>query len=187
VINRAAARRGDGKTARRDRAILALLFDLGLRRGELCGLDLADVERNQESKPAAVWIKGKGHQEKQRLTVPAATGRILADWLEIRRAWAGALFHRLDGHLTTSSRLSGTAVYLIVRQLGRAARVLRPVRPHGLRHSAATTAPDYGRDVRDVQRFTRHKSLDMVLRYDDQLRDTAGEIADLLSRRRDAD
>jgi site-specific recombinase XerC len=39
-----AASTGDGPRPRRDRAILALLFDLGLWRSELCGIDLADVE-----------------------------------------------------------------------------------------------------------------------------------------------
>ena len=46
---------------------------------------------------------------------------------------------------------------------------------HGLRHSAATSALDAGRDLRDVRRLTRHRSLEMVLRYDE--RDVAGEIA----------
>ena len=45
LMTRAAAAMGDRKLARRDRAVLAMLFDLGLRRAELCGLDLADVEQ----------------------------------------------------------------------------------------------------------------------------------------------
>ena len=57
--------------------------------------------------------------------------------------------------------------------------------PHGLRHSAATSALDAGRDLRDVRRFTRHRSLEMVLRYDDMRRDVAGEIARDLAGRRD--
>jgi integrase len=57
--------------------------------------------------------------------------------------------------------------------------------PYGLRHSAATSALDDGRDVREVRKFTRHRSLEMVLKYDDQRRDVAGEIARDLADRRD--
>jgi integrase/recombinase XerC len=186
LINRAAAAMGDSPRARRDRAILALLFDLGLRRAELCGLDLADVEMNANGLPATVAIVGKGHREKERLTVPDVTGQALAAWIEARGNHAGPLFERCDGRpVDPDVRLSGETVRQVVERLGRAAGVGRTVRPHGLRHAAATAALDAGKHVRDVKKFTRHSSLDMVLRYDDARRDTAGEIADLLSRRRE--
>jgi integrase/recombinase XerC len=187
LMNRKAAARGDGKLARRDRAILALLFDLGLRRAELCGLDLADVERSENALPAAVWIIGKGHREKQRLTMPEPTGRALAAWLEVRGDHDGPLFHRLDGHAgKAGERFSGESVRRIVKELGEHAEVPRAVLPHGLRHSAITAALDarHG-DVRSVQRFSRHSSLDMVIRYDDRRGDVAGEIANDLAHRRE--
>jgi integrase/recombinase XerC len=186
LINRAAAAMGNGKRAQRDRAILAVLFDLGLRRAELCRLDLDDVETNANGLPAAVMVLGKGHREKVRLTVPEATGQALAAWIEVRGNDPGPLFQRCDGHrVDPDARLSGEAVRQVVDRLGTAAGTARRVRPHGLRHAAATAALDAGKDVRDVRKFTRHATLDMVLRYDDARRDTAGEIADLLSRRRE--
>jgi integrase/recombinase XerC len=185
LMTRAAAAMGDGKQAKRARAILAMLFDAGLRRAELCGLDLADVEIGEHGLPEAVLIIGKGHRERVRLTLPKATGQALAEWIALRGEHQGALFHRLDGReIDEGSRLSGESVRRIIGQLGVAAGLRRAVRPHGLRHAAATTALDAGRDVRDVRKFTRHATLDMVLRYDDQRRDTAGEIANLLAARR---
>jgi integrase/recombinase XerC len=80
-----AASIGDGPRERRDRAVLALLFDLGLRRAELCGIDRADVEAGPAG-PAAVWIRGEGRAEKGRLTLPGPTARALAAWLEVRGA-----------------------------------------------------------------------------------------------------
>ena len=70
LLFRAADRMGDRKLARRDRAIAALLFDLGLRRAEVCKLDLADVELNLDlpiTRPleGAVWVLGKGKTERQ--------------------------------------------------------------------------------------------------------------------------
>ena len=44
LLWRAAIGAGTDSRARRDRAILACLFDLGLRRAELCNLDRADIE-----------------------------------------------------------------------------------------------------------------------------------------------
>ena len=61
---------------------------------------------------------------------------------------------------------------------------LKRVRPHGLRHSAATTLLDQGCRVQDVQKFGRWATLDMVLTYEDARHDTAGELAGLLARRR---
>jgi integrase/recombinase XerC len=178
--------RGDGPRQCRDRAIVAMLFDLGLRRGELCALELADVEAGPAG-PVAVWILGKGRGEKERITLPEATAAALAAWLAVRGDRPGPVVHRLDGVETDpATRLSGESVRRIIGRLGRAAGLSRPLRPHGLRHSAATTALDAGRDVREVRRFTRHRSLEMVLRYDDLRRDIAGEIARGLSGLREA-
>jgi integrase/recombinase XerC len=164
--------------------VLALLFDLGLRRAERCGIDRAVVEPGPAG-PAAVWIRGKGRAERERLTLPGPTARALAAWIEARGDRPGPLVHRLDGVGGEPGRLSGESVRRIVRRLGEAAGLSRPIRPHGLRHSAATSALDAGRDVRDVRKFTRHRSLEMVLRYDDRRRDVAGEIARGLADRRD--
>ena len=186
LLSRAGVAAGDKPRARRDRAIFACLFDLGLRRAELCNLDRADIEAGPDGRPVAVWVRGKGRLEKERLTLPDPTAAALVQWNEARGNATGPLFHRLDGpKLDPEVRLSGESVRRIIRRLGKAAGLPRDVRPHGLRHSAATSALDAGRDLRDVRRFTRHRSLEMVLRYDDMRRDVAGEIARDLAGRRD--
>ena len=157
-----------------------------MRRAELCNLDRADVEAGPDGRPAAIWIRGKGRTEKERMTLPDQTAAALVEWIEARGNESGPLFHRLDGPKPAPDvRLSGESVRRIVRRLGKSAGLPRDVRPHGLRHSAATSALDAGRDLRDVRRFTRHRSLEMVLRYDDMRRDVAGEIARDLAGRRD--
>src|SRR4051794_24693415 len=114
-----------------------------MRRAELCGIDPADVEPGP-SRPVAVWIPGEGRSEKERLTLPPQTARALAAWIELRGDRPGPLVHRLDGVDGEPGRLSGESVRRIVRRLGEAAGLSRPVRPHGLRHSAATSALDAG-------------------------------------------
>jgi len=53
------------KKALRDRAILRLLFDCGLRRVEVCRLDVHDFDVDQ------IWVRGKGLK---RVTLPSVSG-----------------------------------------------------------------------------------------------------------------
>ncbi len=171
---------------RRDRAILALLFDLGLRRAEFCGLDLADVEPAADGSPAAVADRRQGPA--RAATAHPARGDGRGPWRRGSRRGAttrGRVFHRLDG--PDPDRRSASRANRCGGSSGAWARrpsVGRVVRPHGLRHAAITAALDAGKDVRIVQKFSRHKTLDMVLKYDDERGDIAGEVAGLLSRRR---
>jgi integrase/recombinase XerC len=165
----------DGRTnpkAVRDRAILLTLFSQGLRRKELVGLDYpGDLDLDG----GGLWVVGKGRTERERLTLPAETAAALRDWLGARGTAAGPLFVALDrahrGH-----RLTGQAVYDVVSGLGARAGV--KTWPHALRHLAITRALDLtGGDVRAVQKFSRHKDVRVIQRYDDARVDSAGEIA----------
>jgi integrase/recombinase XerC len=164
----------------RDLAIIRLLHDLGLRRGELVALDLADVELAAGA--ASVAVVGKGRTEATRLTLPDPTRDALANWVERRGEDPGPLFVRLDRAASGPDRLTDTAVFLVVRALGRKADLSRDTRPHGLRHEAITRALDrtHG-DIRTVQRFSRHADPKTLLRYDDCRRDLAGDVANLVA------
>jgi len=64
----------------------------------------------------------------------------------------------------------------MVRDLGR--KIGLKVWPHGLRHAAITEALDLtGGNVRAVQRFSRHRDVRILERYDDNRRDLGGEVA----------
>jgi integrase/recombinase XerC len=176
---RLAAESGRAKPVR-DLAIIRLLHDLGLRRGELVALDLADVELAAGA--ASVAIVGKGRTDKARLTLPDPTRDALAEWVERRGEEPGPLFVRLDRAAAGPDRLTDTGVYLLVQGLGRKAGLARPTRPHGLRHEAITRALDRTNgDVRTVQRFSRHADPKTLLRYDDCRRDLAGDVARLVA------
>ncbi len=172
-----------GPQAVRDRCIVRLAYDLGLRRAEITRLDLADVDLAA----GVVWVLGKGRSEKAKLTLPDPTAAALRAWLEVRGREPGpdaspgaspapaplfiALAPPHRGH-----RLTGHTVYRIVRQLGEAAGVR--ARPHGIRHAAVTAVLDLsGGDVRAARKFSRHSSLETVLKYDDNRADMAGQFA----------
>jgi integrase/recombinase XerC len=157
--------------ALRDRALLRLLYDLGLRRAEVVGLDVADVDLAA----GTVAVLGKGRTQKVNLTLPPATRAALAAWLAVRSVPSGPLFTSLD-RASRGRRLSGMGVYLVVRQLGECVGLR--VRPHGLRHAAITRALDLtGGDIRSVQKFSRHKDVRLLQRYDDNRQDLGGVVA----------
>jgi len=167
--------RNDAKGAR-DRAMLHLLFDLGLRRAEVVSLDLEHLDLEGGS----VSVMGKGRRERISLTLPEPTSAALSAWLEYRGEEAGALFFSLDTGGHPGGRLTGRGLHKTVAAIGR--KVGLKVWPHGLRHAAVTTALDMtGGDVRSVARFSRHMDIRVLTRYDDNRADTAGAIACLIA------
>ena len=85
------AGRSDGKAVR-DRALLRLLYDLGLRRAEVVGLDVDDLDLAA----GRIAVLGKGRTQKVALSLPRATHEALAAWLAVRGAQPGPLFMALD-------------------------------------------------------------------------------------------
>lgn len=164
--------------AARDLAILRLLYDLALRRGEVAGIRLQDLDL----KARVVKIQGKGQTEPVLLTLPPGTAAAVQAWLSWRGTAPGPLFHRLDpggDNLDELHPITGRAVWDVVHGLGLACGLV--ARPHGLRHSAITDALDAGFDVREVRFFSRHRKLDHVVIYDDNRKDLGGAIAARLS------
>lgn len=156
----------------RDAAIVRLLYDLGLRRGELHGLDLEHVRRDRP----ALSVLAKGQVEREEIALPAPTAAVLSSWLELRGPDPGPLFLGLAGP-NRGRRLSGHSFYRIVQKLGRLSGV-GDVRPHGLRHAAITKALDtFGGDLRKARAFSRHKKMETLGVYDDARRAPAAEVA----------
>ena len=161
----------------RDRALLRILYELGLRRNEAVSVDLEHLNLEQG------WVKvlGKAQRQRQMLTLPDKTKEALRAWLKVRGEEPGALFLALD-RANWGRRLSGDGLHWICESVGKMAGI--EVKPHGLRHAAITDALDATNgDIRAVRRFSRHKSLDMLLIYDDNRKDMGGEISRMLSER----
>lgn len=143
-----------GPIALRDRVILELLYGSGIRVGELCGLDLDDVDTGRR----VLRVIGKG--DKQR-TVPfgVPADHALQAWLSHGRprlatdgSGAALLLGARGGRLNqrTARTVVATAVAAIDGpRMG----------PHGLRHSAATHLLEGGADLRVVQELLGHSSL----------------------------
>ena len=165
--------------AARDIALVRLLHDLALRRGEVVSLDLADFDMAARR----LWVTGKGRTEKTPLTLPGPTLAAISAWISSRGEIPGPLFTTFDptrkGNL--SRRLTGQGLWTIIKALGKAASVTN-ARPHGLRHAGITRGLDLtGGDVRAVQRFSRHANLQTLITYDDNRTDLGGKVAALVA------
>jgi site-specific recombinase XerD len=157
----AAADADEGPQAARHRAMLALLADLGLRVGELVGLDVTDLGRERGHR--TIRFIGKGGKPRRRALAPG-TAAALDAYLAVRPGPAeGPLF------ITTSgARVDRHAVFRLVRRLARSAGIpaWANLSPHSLRHAFATTARDEGVPLEDVQDAMGHADPRTTRRYD---------------------
>lgn len=177
----AALAAGGDQKALRDRAMLRLLFDRGLRRGEVVALNVADYDPVRP----AVRVIGKGHRDAEWLTISRGAADAVDAWLDLcGRFYAlkpdQPLLLSFDKARKGSGRLTGRSVGRIVSAVAEAAGV-GPVRPHGLRHSAITEVLNLsGGDVRSARQFSRHADLRTLALYDDARVDVGGELAERL-------
>lgn len=177
----AAADAGDGAPRTiRDRAMLRVCHDLGLRVAELIGLDLEHIE--VDGLPRFAWVLGKGRKERERLSLPANTAAPLAEWVTVRGDSPGPLFVRLDRAAAGPTRLTERSAARTVRKLALRAGVDRVMSPHKLRHHAISDVlKRNGGNIIKAQKFSRHADPKMLLVYLDDLEDHAGEMASLIA------
>jgi len=146
----------------RDGAMLALMYGAGLRRSEVVGLDLADLD---VATGALTVRQGKGHKDR---IVYATNGThdALLDWLTVRGEGAGPLFLPVNkGGRVGDRRLTGQAVFYIVGRRAAQAGVAR-FSPHDLRRTTISHLLDAGADIVTVQRLAGHASVTTTARYD---------------------
>ena len=142
--------------ARRDRALLEILYGTGARISEAVGIDIDDLDREE----GALLLRGKGG--KQRI-VPVGSFALAAieTYLTTARpalvsstVSTAALFLNARG-----GRLSRQSAWTVLTRTARLAGVGVDVSPHTLRHSFATHLLDGGADVRVVQELLGHASV----------------------------
>ena len=140
--------------ARRDVAIVEVLYAGGIRVGELCSLDASSVDADRQ----VLRVHGKGDKER---TVPVGDPalRALAAWCSVRELIAApaagpALFVGDRG-----GRIDPRVVRRLVHRALASVPDAPDLGPHGLRHAMATHLLEGGADLRSVQEILGHASL----------------------------
>jgi len=152
--------------ALRDRALLELLYATGARIGEVCGLSLADFDRENR----LVRVFGKGAKER---VVPfgRAAEAAIDDWLVAGRPhmlpvrWARRGDEVAVFLNTRGARLSRQSAWAVVKRYGEQVGLADKLSPHVLRHSCATHLLDHGADLRIVQELLGHASISTTQVY----------------------
>jgi len=148
--------------ARRDAALLPILYGGGLRRSEAVALDVTDY--NPETTELRVR-EGKGR--KDRIVYATNGARAALDaWLVVRGPEPGPLFWPAAGRGRdlVNRRMSDQAVLLVLRKRAREARVA-PFTPHDLR-TAVRNLVRVGVPQSVAMKMTGHKTDSVFRRYD---------------------
>jgi integrase/recombinase XerC len=162
-----------GAMAVRDRTILALAHDAGLRRDEIESIDLEHLDWENDR----VWVRAKMKASRVAVTFNKDIQIEVRKWIAIRGEQPGALFTNFDSS-GKGDRLTGTSIDRICKKYG-----LGHV--HGLRHLAITEALELTNgNVAEVMKFSRHADPKTVMIYDDNRKNAAGAISEQLANRR---
>lgn len=145
--------------AQQAHTIVTVLYATGMRRAELIGLKMKDID----TASGMVKVLGKGNKERLLPLVPLAQQHIAA-YIKVRNA----TFETDDYHLFLTVRgrpLYPKAVYRAVRDfLGRITTATHRS-PHVLRHAFATHLLDGGSELYAVKDLLGHASLAATQRY----------------------
>lgn len=134
----------------RDTAIMELLYASGVRRAEVAGVRLADVDLAERT----IRITGKGNKQRIVVINRSAAAAIEA-YLRVRpRSADPALFLGRGGRALTPKH-----VWRIFNNIYRVSGIQKHASPHTLRHSFATHLVENGVDLETVRELLGHESL----------------------------
>jgi site-specific recombinase XerD len=130
------------RNALRNAAMMELAYGSGLRRGEICSLNIEDIDFER----ARAHVTGKGSRQRI-VPLTGSSSKLLREYICSRRATRGPLFISERG-----KRIGGITVgWIFKKKIG--------TRPHLLRHACATHMLKHGCDLRIIQQLLGHSSL----------------------------
>jgi integrase/recombinase XerD len=153
--------RGDEPIARRDRAILEVMYASGLRASETISLEVGDIDFRQ----GLVRTEGKGSRERL-VPIGQTAQTAVRSYLSgaraelLRSPEEKALFLNFRG-----GPLTRQGLYKIIRRRAAEAGLSAKSSPHTLRHSFATHLLSGGCDLRSVQEMLGHADLSTTQLY----------------------
>ena len=154
-------------TNARLKAILSLLVFQGLRQVEIIRLDVKDIDFISKT----AFIQGKGQDDKEPINLHPEAIKAIQGYLKGNRIADGALFTSQSNN-SKNKRLTTRAIRDIVKETLNALGIEKTT--HGFRHYFTTTLiKTYKGDLLEVAQYTRHKSLEMLQVYNDNIKKEA--------------
>lgn len=155
----------------RDRAIITLLYQCCLRRGDLLSLDLEHVDFVGHG----IWPKRKKRSERTFSELHQDGELALKAWIAVRGQAPGPLFINFDPAKKGDGRLSGMGIVRICHRYGLG-------KPHGLRHTGTTDAlTATNGNIPEVMKRTGHKDPKTLMIYNDNRERTAGKTSEKIA------
>jgi integrase/recombinase XerD len=158
-VNKLLRTRVAGKTefARlRDLAMMELLYASGIRRAELVGLNISDVDLDRR----LMRVIGKGNKQRT-VFINQASSDAIRNYLGVRpRTPDEALFIS-----RRKTRMSHRQAWVIFQQFAELAGLSQHVTPHVMRHSFATHLLENGADLMTIKELLGHESLSTTQIY----------------------
>lgn len=140
----------------RDLAMMELLYASGIRRAELVGLNISDVDLDRR----LMRVIGKGNKQRT-VFINRASADAIRNYLGVRpRTPDEALFIS-----RRKTRMSHRQAWVIFRQFAELAGLTQHVTPHVMRHSFATHLLENGADLMTIKELLGHESLSTTQIY----------------------
>ena len=155
--------RGNSMRAKRDYAMLAMLFGCGFRRSELVGLELDEIQMRQ-GHWAVVDLIGKGGHIRT-VPIPAWVKAALDQWIRAARVTEGRIFRAVARTGKVWGRgISQNVVWYVVKSCCERAG-LEHIAPHDLRRTCAKLCHSSGGELEQIQFLLGHASVQTTERY----------------------
>jgi len=157
----------DTKETSRAKALLSLLILQGLRQIEIVRLNVTEIDIVSQT----AFIQGKGKDDKEIIDLHPITVSALKDYIRQWKVADGALFTSTSNN-SKHHRLTTRSIRNIINPLLRSLEIDKTV--HGFRHYFTTKLiKSYKGDLLTVAQYTRHKSLEMLQIYNDNIKHKA--------------
>jgi site-specific recombinase XerD len=155
--------RGNSMRAKRDYAMLALLFGCGFRRSELVGLELDEIQMRQ-GHWAVVDLIGKGGHIRT-VPIPQWVKAALDQWIVAAKVTEGRIFRAVArAGKVWGKGISQNVVWYVVKGCCERAG-LEYIAPHDLRRTCAKLCHSSGGELEQIQFLLGHASVQTTERY----------------------
>jgi integrase len=148
----------------RIKAILSLLALQGLRQIEIVRLDFKDLDFTTKT----AFVRGKGRDDKESIDLHPETIRNIKEYLKINKIADGALFTSRSNN-SRDKRITTRALRGIIKAILTELKIDKTT--HGFRHYFTSKLIEtYKGDLLEVARYTRHKNIETLQIYNDNIK-----------------